>query len=287
MTDIQRAVFDIFLEVKRICEKHNLRYLLFAGTMLGAIRHKGFIPWDDDLDIALPDEDYFKFLKIAPRELPASLSLVEPGELPHSYLLFSKVQNLNTTFLETLEVCCPDSYKGVFIDIFPLGGLPANEKERNKYCKKMTFYFAMNTFRRRKLSQVGSMAGKISWILTSPVHLFTKRDFWLKKWQRGLSQYKFDDSEYATYLTGTGICKSIYRTEWLDEIVYVPFESTEAPCPKMWDTWLTIDYGDYMTLPPEDKRVAVHGGGIVDLNTPYSYYAQNPEAVKQKMKTKR
>lgn len=114
----QKVMLDILIEVHKICVKHNITYWLEAGTLLGAVRHKGFIPWDDDIDISMPREDYEKFLEIAQRELPSDLFLQTNKTDPEYSREITKVRKLNTLLIETGETGNENYCHGIFIDIF-------------------------------------------------------------------------------------------------------------------------------------------------------------------------
>lgn len=275
MTDLQNKILEIFTVVEEICRKHNLRYYAVGGTCLGAVRHKGFIPWDDDLDIAMPDQDFRRFVEIARRELSHPYELISIAQLPHSTCLHAKVQNVETTFIEEGEIEYPDSYKGVFIDIFPLFGSPNDAKRRILFDAKLLFLKQLNEKqdRKRKLSDFKRIKGRILWLLVNgflPVHFFPLH-FWAEKWLSSIFKYSADTS---TYVRDCGY-RCYKRSEWYREGVRMPFENTTIVCPKNWERVMETQYGDYMKLPPENERITVHsgGGGIVDLERSYKYYA--------------
>jgi hypothetical protein len=116
---------EVFLD---ICEKHHLRYFAVGGTLLGAVRHRGFIPWDDDVDLAMPRKDYERFLEVAPAMLPEHLALTNKRNEPDNpHLYFSRIRNRNTTHITKFAQECRINH-GVFIDIFPEDGLPTGKK---------------------------------------------------------------------------------------------------------------------------------------------------------------
>ena len=149
LTPLQGIILNIYKEVKQILDRHGLRYFAIGGTCIGAVRHGGFIPWDDDLDIALPDVDFKRFLEIAEQELPSNLKLMRSSDRPP---LRRRLKRRCLTATPPLSRASkrryPDEFKGVFIDIFPLGGTPEDEKQRDKFCKKLVMYKRFNEKRR-------------------------------------------------------------------------------------------------------------------------------------------
>lgn len=111
MTDTQKVILSIFKEIKQICERHNIKYYAIGGTCIGAVRHKGFIPWDDDIDIAIPIEQYFIFLDYARKELPDYLYVLSPKDTVHYPNGFSKICDNRTMFIMRSSLKYPDSYK--------------------------------------------------------------------------------------------------------------------------------------------------------------------------------
>ena len=272
MSELQKKILEILVVVKDICEKNNIKFYAISGTCLGAVRHRGFIPWDDDLDIAMPDEDYFRFLKIAKIELPYPLQILTPEEMPHSPCLFSKVHNVETTFIEPGEMKYPDSYKGVFVDIFPLNGLPDNNIKRNLYKCSLSFLARMNEMRKIRLSDIKKITWKAVWLLSRCINLFLPINFWTFKWKNVAFKYRFSDSKMTSYADSLSYKRPLFRTEWFEEGVKLQFENITIPCPKEYDKCLKSEYGDYMILPPENERIAVHGSGIVDLEKSFINY---------------
>lgn len=135
MNDLQKVEFDIFLEFDFVCRKLNLNYFLVSGTALGAVRHGGIIPWDDDLDVAMFRDDYNKFMELAPRMLPNKLFLQNYKTDKNYPFVFAKLRNKQTAFIET-ALRNFDMNHGIYIDIFPLDGYPEKKCEQKKTGKK-------------------------------------------------------------------------------------------------------------------------------------------------------
>ena len=272
MNDLQKKILEIFMEVKRICEKNNLRYWAVSGTCLGAVRHKGFIPWDDDLDIAMPDKDYLRFLEIAPKELTYPYQLITECEAKHSTCLFAKVHNIETTMIEAAEINYTDCYKGVFIDIFPFNGLPKNKLLRTTYIWKLIAIETMNIKQRWPISAAKTLKGKLLYLVLKPINTLLPYGYWVNVWKRNAFKYSFDKFRYSTFANDREAFKLVFPHECLNSFIEIPFESTTIKIPQGWDDMLKKLYGDYMKLPPENERQPRHSGGIVDLERPYKSY---------------
>ncbi len=153
---IQLIELEMLNEVDRICKKHGIRYYLCGGTLLGAVRHSGFIPWDDDLDIFFPRKDYIKFAEIAPKELPDTMFYQDwHNEFDYPYN-FAKIRMNGTKFCQN-EIQHLNMHQGIFIDIFPLDSVPVNEKERTKYLTKVTRLKTLMAVRYMSFKKNGSL----------------------------------------------------------------------------------------------------------------------------------
>ena len=144
MTDLQKRILDIFREVRDILDRNGITYFAIGGTCIGAVRHGGFIPWDDDLDIAVPIEQFGRMLDLLKAELPPHLELYTGAERKHYRYIFVKVTDNRTTFIEKTEIGYPDAYKGVFIDIMPISGVLPDKR----FYSRIKRYFSMNVRRR-------------------------------------------------------------------------------------------------------------------------------------------
>lgn len=270
MTALQSKILEIFNEVQRICEQNDLRYYAIYGTCLGAVRHKGFIPWDDDLDIAMPYRDFKVFMEIAPIQLLYPYKLLPIGELQHSSCIFAKVHNTETTFIEEEELRYPESYKGVYIDIFPICGIPDIRWLRKIFWKKFKLITYGYMFSRRKEEAMKSVNRRLYfYCMVNPISkLFS--DFWLQALLKLYSQFDFDNSDAVVCCCAPF---KISRRKWFDGALDKQFEITNISIPQGYDEHLSMEYGNYMVPPPSNERQSQHSGkGIVDLDMPYSYY---------------
>ena len=273
MNEIQSIILDIYVHIKSICDENDLRYYAIGGTCLGAIRHKGFIPWDDDLDIAMPEKDYKRFIHIANNNLPPYLRLITPKNYVHSICLFSKVHNVKTTLIESVDY--PEDYKGVYVDIMPLYGVPSNRIESKRYINKLRLLQRLNYAKRRSFRECRGLLRKLFWLIMRPFNMFVDDIYYISQWEKVVEKNSFDMSQYTGYLWAKRLKQLIFPKEWFGDYVEKPFETTTIRCPAGWDSFLKCMFGDYMQLPPEEER-STHGeGGIVDLHRSYLFYQKN------------
>lgn len=275
--ELQNKILDIFIEIEKIINRHHLRYFAIGGTCLGAVRHKGFIPWDDDFDIAMPDEDYNLFLKFAPSELPPSLEIIYPG----TRCLFAKVQNINTTLIEKLEIIHPELYKGIYVDIMPFYGIPDAGIKRNLLINEIRFIRKLDYKKREPFNYNKRLSGKTLWLLSHPFNCLVSKDYYYRVWEKLVSRYKFDNSNYTGFTWSNLREGLIFKKDWFDSFIELPFENITVRCPKNWDKYLSSQFGDYMSLPPKKEQKNKHIF-IVDINSSYKMYqAMSIEEIKK------
>ncbi len=271
MNELQNKILEIYKEIKKLCDQHQLRYFAIGGTCLGAVRHKGFIPWDDDMDIAMPDKDYKRFMEIAEKELPDNLKVIDSVKIERCTNTFNKVHDINTTFISSWEEDFPDLHKGVYVDIMPLCGLPPKGIRQKIYLAKNKMLYSLNYWRRTNLKPK-KFVHKILYILTKPLNHFVAYDFWSNRLEKLREKYPFDTSEYIGFTWSFRPEKRFFKKELFDGCVELPFEDTTMPCPQAYHEYLTLDFGDYLKIPPESERKGRHGD-IVDIHRPYTYYS--------------
>lgn len=270
MNEIQKCILSIYEVTKEILEKHGIRYYAIGGTAIGAVRHKGFIPWDDDMDIAVPVEEFKKLIGIAQHELPDGLELCFYGNYPKYAHVFMKVHDTATTFIEEFDFPCAANYKGVWLDIMPLGGIPKPDGEQKNYIRESracwrTVREACYTF-----SEKNTLKSKLAWIAYQPrVRRLGKNS--VEAWLDFLAEHPFGGSELTGYTWSPQLLpKLAFPTEWFSDYMEMPFEDTTIRVPVGYDQYLTQQFGDYMTIPPEDQQVT--HGGFVDLDHSYRLY---------------
>lgn len=257
---LQLRILKILLDVDKVCKEHNLRYYIMAGTMLGAVRHKGFIPWDDDLDIGMPRADYDRLMTNAAEWLPKPYEAVCAENDSKYPLPFAKIQDADTTLIERMHL---KYLGGVYLDVFPLDGVPAGRMKQRLHFAKYEFYKRVLYLIHRDPYKHGK--GPSSW-----VPLLCRKFFTLAGVQSSirniLTAYDFDRSSLVCdYDDGM---KGIMPKEVLGAPTPVAFEEKEVWGVEQYHIYLTQKYGDYMTIPKLSGQ-RQHNFHYLDLNEPY------------------
>lgn len=275
MTELQQKELEVLKHIISVCEKNGLRYYAYGGTLIGAVRHNGFIPWDDDVDILMPREDYDRFTEIASYELPDYLELRNSDSFPEHAFLFSKVHDTRTTMIGDYERNFPKRFGGVFIDIFPLDGLPNSEHDKNKTIKRYIKLLNLNNFVRPHLPRNDSLNQKIKLRLRGLFSSLYEYNYFSNKLEVEARKVKFEDSDMVLDISSlsSGCDKYIFSREWFDSTIKLQFEDILISAPVGYDLFLRKMYGDYMLLPPENER-DVHGTFLVDLKNSYKLYQE-------------
>jgi len=241
---LQLKMLDILVIVTGIADKHGIPYWLSGGTLLGAVRHGGFIPWDDDIDIELLLPDYHRLLEILKKELPNSLYLQTPKEKGYR-LLFSKVRDKNSVVME--EDSDLDNYeqRGIYIDIFP-------EERSYPSLKKLVDFFYGRAYRRIKR---GKPLHSFRYFYEYAVSMFLYPVGIILKW---LARFicSFSKPPYILHSYGIGNTTH-HRSKYMFPLSKISFEGKIFSAPGNVDAYLKKQYGNYMEIPPEEKR-AVH-----------------------------
>lgn len=260
LRQVQMTEKKILEKFMSICEKYELKYFLVFGTLLGAVRHKGFIPWDDDIDVGMLRNDYEKFLEVAQGECGNEFFIQTADTDPHHHLYFAKMRMNDTEFVEE-SLQTSGSVTGFYIDIFPYDTVPDDNKEMRKYLKHAINGAMLLSVNKTKEPQIA----KGSMIIT-----FVKRWIWYglhygmkilgisgeRVWTRcSRIMKKYEDSEglrVTTFLVDA--YESIIYREELEDVVDLEFEDIVVKAPKGYSKILERYYGDYMTLPPKEQR---------------------------------
>lgn len=266
LKEVKKAELNILSTVDDFCKKNNIKYSLAYGTLLGAVRHKGFIPWDDDIDIWMTRENYNKFIR-AWEQNPVQGYILQNTDLEEDFSQnFTKIRKDNTAFIQTEEEKTTNYHKGIFIDIFPLDRVAKTPSKTA--VQKLYAMLTMLFYRKYAPPTEKGLKKYIS-------------EFFLKIVPK--SKYenarKYFENKYL-FLSGDVDCSwlsnSTYRdlsiyydSDMMDDYTFLQFEGRNFMSVSKWDHALKMQYGDYMQLPPEEDRVWKHHPIFIDLNNNY------------------
>lgn len=270
--EVHNILLAYLLEIDRICAKHNIKYFLAGGTLLGAIRHNGFIPWDDDADVMMLREDYDKFIKVVQSELPSNLFLQLPSTEKLNHQVFAKIRINNTLFATQFTSKFLNMHNGIFVDI-----LSQDKTGSRKLSQKMHIYLTLLT-RSMVFNKWGNTEIKtggrfpfmckllniIKNILPMTFLEFIQNKIILLHKNNKKSKYLYDGM-------GRNLRRGAFPEEWLEEVIYVDFEGKRFPVPKEYDKYLTYLYGDYMQMIPVSERRVSHSIVLMDLGEYVSF----------------
>ena len=252
---IQFLELKILKEIKRICTKYDIKYFLTGGTLIGAVRHKGFIPWDDDIDIAMLREEYDKFIDVCPQELGEELMICNMHYDKSVGISHSKIVLKNTVF-RSVQQRVSGQENGFFVDVLPYDNVPSNKFLATIYFRLFNFMLVLYS------KKLGYMNG------TTPLRRFAASMmkicfFWVpKEWLRKkILNYPYrlnkKETKYKAYLSGRYGAPREFRSDYLfDGYTELPFEDDKFMVLKEYKAFLTELFGDYMKLPPVEQRVA-------------------------------
>ena len=261
----KKVMLNILSEFAKFCDEHGLMYYLDAGTLIGAVRHKGFIPWDDDMDICMPRPDYDLLLAHCHEWMPAPFEVVGPHNRSDYPYPFAKVEDSSTTVLERPDFNFPE---GIYVDIFPIDGIPSDKAVATKHLKKYKFWRHLLFFRGRDPFKHGK--GPRSW-WPLLIHKMYSLQQLQDKVQRLMTQYKFDDCEQV--IDYDSVFRGIVAKKILGEPKEYEFEGKKFLGVSDAHQYLTEMYGDYMTPPPKEKQIQ-HNFYYINLELPYREFAK-------------
>jgi len=264
---VQKKELQILEEVVAIFERHGLKYYLYGGTLIGAVRHAGFIPWDDDIDIAMPRDDYERFLEIARTELPEQLFIQQPATDKGYYLLFTKVRDNASTFIEPGDRNIK-MHQGIYIDIFPLDAASGNKLLQGIHITVVGALWRLYMAKKYTYAPGHSKLRKMKNFLYKLLPVSSGSIIRLGKWiiEKGKSR----KGKYLADFMLTPSRKRIYKSEWFKRTEKFEFEGRLYDGPAGYHEYLTHYYGDYMQLPSEEKRKQLH----YEVCDPYKSYKE-------------
>lgn len=259
LTHLKNVILHILLDIDNLCEKNKIKYYLAYGSALGAIRHKGFIPWDEDMDIIMDSENYEKFIECARKQLDSNKYYVQEG-LVDWPMPFSKIKLKGTIYPEFdgYSQSSADGIYGIYVDVFRMEKVPDNKiLSRWQYiCGKYYLSYALSV----RTYNSASLKKRILMWLSFPMKCRLIRDFIFRQVTKYNS--KPNCTHYGCFYTRYKYKNSILPMELYGTPLKVPFEGEMVPIPEKWDEYLTYIYGDYMTPPSADKQVGLHLEGM-------------------------
>ncbi len=272
LSKVHHANLSILKEIDRICRKYRIKYLLDAGTLLGAVRHKGFIPWDDDADVAFTRSNYEAFVKVVRRELPETMELLEPKDLKGGKAFYDFTPRIlyknSKTHEDTKEM---EYYEGklnhLWVDLFIIDELPEKKAASTWTLLLHTVIYGLAMGHRYRLDfSKYSLTNKICVGILAllgkliPMNVIGKlQHMTAVKDRKGKSKLRYYSNYQPDYLYVT------LQKEWCEETVDLEFEDTKLMAPKGWHEVLTWVYGDYKKLPPKDMQRPTHSSTEIQI----------------------
>ncbi len=267
---IHKLLFGMLCDVDSICRRHGIKYFLGGGTLLGAVREHGFIPWDDDVDIMMLREDYEKFLEAARHDLPEHLFLQTSADEKGCHYLNAKIRLRGTVMCSEFLARFPELEKGVFLDIFAHDHT-AGSKTGQKIHQKLTLLARGLVFKKWSGDSACRVTGKKRYFIFDIIK--TVLPFSVLEWFQKKMLTLYDKRKTDNLYDGMGvnIGKGAFPVKWLSEVTEAEFEGRSFPVPLYYKEYLSFLYGDYMK--PEVRETAYHEAAFLDLGI----YAEHTE----------
>ena len=270
MEPLQEKCLEMAEYFVQFCKENDLLCYLCGGGAIGTLRHKGFIPWDDDLDFFMPRKDYEKLAQLWPQKADSRYQFSKSNENYIDRNLFITIRDTQTTCIKPYQQDL-DIPHGLALDVLPLDYYPANGLSRKKQVIAALVYslFCAQTIPEKHggIMKLGSQA-----LLALVPSKKLRYKIW-KKAEAEMTKYTKEESDGITELcSGPYYMKKKYPISSFDDALWLPFEETELPIPVGYDAYLKTAFGDYMTPPPVEKQVAHHDAVLIDLEKSYTHY---------------
>lgn len=271
LRELQLKQLDMLVYFRDFCENNNLRFYLFGGCLIGALRHGGFIPWDDDIDVIMPREDYEKLHKLwKEKKADGRFRLLRTDDETFTGNIFTTVTDTNYTLVKTNQTDV-DIPHGLVLDVFPLDVCPDS-----RFARKMQYIWAMlySLF----LAQIvpENHGGILSLGSKALLGIFRGKKLRNKIWrfcEKKMTKHKISENKCLTELcAGPHWMKIEFPKHIYDSADYVTFEGLKIPCMSGYKEYLSMVFGDYMKLPPKEKQVPHHDLAYLDLTSPCAEY---------------
>lgn len=279
MKKVWAVELDLLNEFSTVCEKYGLRWFAHAGTMLGAVRHHGFIPWDDDIDVVMPRSDYDRMCKLASTEFSHPYFFQCDDTDRYFARTFSRLRNSDTTaILENEREYRYPFNQGIFIDIFPIDHLPSDPDERNHYYNEVTELSALAVQVRTMIYFYRPKNGKgfgkrVKYYLK---HLYYRYVFlggyqyYLNRHYERITQYNNQETGWVGESMIAPLGRQLWRLEWVRETKMIPFEMLQIPVPVHYEECLSASFGPDWKTPKQIPNL--HSGVFFDPDKPYTEY---------------
>lgn len=258
LTQLQILELDILRQIDALCKKHNISYMLNGGSMLGAVRHQGFIPWDDDIDIAMLRDDYDRFLKIAEDELDAPYALHTYSNCSDHHYYFSHV--VDTRYQVRRTGSADRRVEDVWVDVYPIDGIPDNPLVRTFHLGNLLFdrfMYHMAHFEKVNTERADRPAFQKAILrVVSPISSLIKpdRNKWRDRMDKGLRKYSARNTKNAMNFISVYMLRESFPSTMFTDLEGYPYEDMIVPGPRDFDPYLRKMYGDYMTPISEGAR---------------------------------
>ena len=270
LRQLQLAMLETLKVFDAFCRKHDIKYSLDAGSLLGAVRHQGFIPWDDDLDVCMSRAEYNRFLTLWVQEQPAGYILQNKENTPAYWQSFSKIRKDHTTFLQE-EREAGNYHTGIFLDVFPLDRIPAGKWQKRIYqWRCMNYQLLTREFVPPKAGRIVRLGSAVMLACTPKFCREKIRQNILRKITRFNDQHNLEIAAIETMVS----LRKPFASDMLDAYVDLPFEDGKFMCFAGWDDHLRRKFGDYMQLPPEEERAWRHHPIVIDFERNYEELIQ-------------
>ena len=268
LEEVKQVQIDLLNDLAQVCRQHNLRYYLTGGTLLGAVKYQGFIPWDDDIDLALPRPDFMKLIDILEKRNHSRYKMLSIYHNKDMYYPFGKYVDTQTVEIETAK---PITDYGVYLDVYPIDGVP--EKKQDKFLKKINLYknfsyarweskntlhtqfsFSKKEGKQGFLHNYKDSIRKVFNVVTKPLGF----QFWVRLLDKQCQSYAFDEAKYIGVICHRYTPKQIFLKEQYIEQALYSFEGSQHTATKQADAYLTQIYGDYKKDPPVEEQKTHH-----------------------------
>ena len=273
MKEVWAVELDLLAELDRVCKKYGIEYFAESGTLLGAVRHKGFIPWDDDIDVSMTRDNYDKLCAVAAKEFSEPYFLQTEYSDRGSLRGHAQLRNSKTTGILSGELQYKYKFnQGIFLDIFPFDNVPDDLNERKRFIKKLDRIRRISNFFGSISSRYSHRSGIKGLIRAVLYPLFKNaKNPWYRKLEKEAQKYnKQPTKQFRMIAYKSALTALFYEKKDFEELVEVPFEMLTIPIPKDYENVLSTMYGKNWKTPIQSG--SAHGGVIFDVNKSYSEY---------------